>query len=73
MEERRLFQFGEKSFYEADVLWIRILFDAHISMLKGDIKSCLKDNHSCDQTSSWLKKFFSDVDPVGKALVNGCG
>ena len=73
-EERRLFQFGEKSFFEEGRFVDQDFILMHtFPLVKGEINSCLKDNHSIVISKEMAKKFFGDVDPIGKALVMDAG
>jgi predicted permease len=68
--ERRLFQAGEKGFYEEGrFVDVDFLLMHTYPLVKGDINSCLKDNHSIVISQKMSKKFFGDQDPIGKALV----
>jgi len=73
-EERRLFQLGEKSFYEKGRFVDQDFILMHtFPLVKGDINSCLKDNHAIAISESMARKFFGEVDPIGKALVMDAG
>jgi len=73
-EERRLFQYGEKSFYQQGRFVDQDFILMHtFPLAKGDINSCLKDIHSMVISKAMAKKFFADVDPVGKTLVMDAG
>lgn len=68
--ERRLFQSGQKSFYEEGRFVDPDFVLMHTyPLIKGDINSCLKDNHSIVISQKLAKKFFGDEDPMGKAFV----
>lgn len=68
--ERRLFQNGEKSFYEEGRFVDQDFILMHtFPLIKGDINSCLKDNHSIVISKAMAKKFFGESDPMGKAFV----
>jgi len=72
--ERRLFQFGEKSFYEEGRFVDPDFMLMHTyPLVKGDINSCLKDNHSIVISKRMASKFFGAEDPIGKALVMDAG
>jgi len=72
--ERRLFQIGEKSFYEEGRFVDQDFTLMHtFPLIKGDINSCLKDNHAIVISQAMAKKFFGDDDPLGKALVMDAG
>src|SRR5882672_8859203 len=72
--DRRLFQFGEKGFYEEGRFVDQDFMLMHtFPLAKGDINSCLKDNHSIVISKAMAKKFFGDVDPIGKTLVMDAG
>lgn len=68
-EERRLFTVGEKSFYEGgrfvdpDFL-LMFSFD----LMQGNNQTALNDNHSIVISEAMAKKFFGEVDPVGKII-----
>jgi putative ABC transport system permease protein len=67
--ERRLFQFGEKSFYEEGRFVDQDFILMHsFPLIKGDINSCLKDNHSIVISKAMAKKFFGESDPTGKVF-----
>lgn len=72
-EERRLFQFEEKSFYEGRFVDQDFILMHTFPLVKGDLASCLKDNHAIVISKSMAKKFFGDADPLGKALVMDAG
>jgi len=73
-EERRLFQFREKSFYEEGRFVDQDFILMHtFSLIKGEVSSCLKDTHSIVISKEMAKKLFGDVDPIGKALVMDAG
>lgn len=73
-EERRLFQFGEKNFYEVGRFVDQDFILMHtFPLVKGDINTCLKDIHSIVISKVMAKKFFGDDDPIGKALVMDAG
>lgn len=68
--ERRLFQSGQKSFYEEGRFVDTDFVLMHTyPLIKGDINTCLKDNHSIVISQKMAKKFFGDEDPIGKAFV----
>ncbi len=72
--DRRLFQFGEKGFYEEGRFVDQDFMLMHtFPLAKGDINSCLKDIHSIVICKAMAKKFFGDVDPIGKLLVMDAG
>ncbi|MBI1770751.1 MAG: ABC transporter permease [Bacteroidetes bacterium] len=72
--ERRLFQFGEKSFYEEGRFVDQDFILMHsYPLTKGDINSCLKDNHSIVISQKMADKFFGDQDPIGNAFVMDSG
>ncbi len=65
--ERRLFQFKEKNFYEEGRFVDQDFILMHSYPLsKGDINSCLMDNHSIVISQKMAKKFFGEEDPIGK-------
>src|SRR5260221_3342530 len=72
--ERRLFQFKEKSFYEEGRFVDQDCILMHsYPLAKGDLNSCLKDNHSILISRKMAKKFFGEEDPIGKAFVMDAG
>lgn len=72
--ERRLFQVREKSFYEEGRFVDPDFMLMHTyPLIKGDINTCLKDNHSIVISKKMAKKFFGEEDPMGKALVMDAG
>jgi putative ABC transport system permease protein len=69
-QERRLFQFKEKNFYEEGRFVDQDFTLMHTyPFLKGDVSNCLKDKHSIVISQKMAEKFFGSEDPVGKALV----
>jgi putative ABC transport system permease protein len=69
-EERRLFQFGEKNFYEVGRFVDPDFILMHtFPLVKGDINTCLKEMHSIVISKEMAKKFFGDIDPIGKSLI----
>jgi ABC-type antimicrobial peptide transport system permease subunit len=69
-ENRKLFQAGEKSFFEVGRFVDQDFILMHTFPLeKGDLNSCLKDMHSIVISKAMARKFFGDEDPLGKTLV----
>ncbi len=68
--DRALFKAGDKLLYEdgvyADSNYFQLL---KIPFLKGNPIGCMRGKHSIVLTQSTARKFFGDVDPMGKALV----
>jgi len=72
--ESRLFQVGEKNFYEDGRFVDQDFILMHTyPLIKGDINSCLKDIHSIVISQKMAKKFFGNEDPIGKTLVMNAG
>ncbi len=72
--ERRLFQIGEKGFYEEGRFVDQDFMLMHsYPLTKGDIHSCLKDIHSIVISQKMAKKFFGENDPMGKTFVMDSG
>jgi putative ABC transport system permease protein len=58
--------FTEKRFLAVDSNFLE-LFD--YEMKKGDAATCLQKTHSIVLTETTAKKYFGNIDPVGKYLV----
>jgi ABC-type antimicrobial peptide transport system permease subunit len=72
--DRRLFQFGEKGFYQAGRFVDQDFMLMHtFPLAQGDLATCLKGIHSIVISKPMAKKFFGDADPIGKALVMDAG
>jgi len=68
-EITRLFQLGEKSFYE-DGKYVDPDFLTMFTfpLVKGDAKSALNDKHSIVITEKMATKYFGSDDPIGKTI-----
>jgi putative ABC transport system permease protein len=60
--------FNEKYIYAVDSNFLDVF---SYPLLKGNPKSCLEETNSVVLTSSIAKKYFGDVDPMGKILFYG--
>ena len=60
--------FNEKYIYAVDSNFLEVF---SYPLLKGNPKSCLEETNSVVLTSSIAKKYFGDVDPMGKILFYG--
>ncbi|GHN03168.1 ABC transporter permease [Cytophagales bacterium WSM2-2] len=73
-EETRLFQVGEKNFYEKGRFVDQDFTMMHsYPLIKGDSKTCLKDIHSIVISQKMAQKFFGDDDAMGKTFVMDAG
>ena len=61
-------KFNEKYIYAVDSNFLEVF---SYPLLKGNPKSCLEETNSVVLTSSIAKKYFGDVDPMGKILFYG--
>lgn len=69
-QNRKLFKWGEKSFFEEGRFVDQDFILMHSFPLeKGDLTTCLKDVHSIVISKAMARKFFGDEDPIGKPLV----
>ncbi|MEO1052969.1 MAG: FtsX-like permease family protein [Bacteroidota bacterium] len=61
---------GDKRFYEDQFLFTDSSFFDIFSfkLIKGDKATALKDAHAVVLTESMARKYFGDVDPIGKTL-----
>lgn len=60
--------FNESNVYAVDSNFLEVL---SYPMQKGDPKTCLTETNSVVVTNSLAKKYFGDVDPIGKILFYG--
>ena len=67
---RRLFQAGEKTFYESDLYFVDPSFLTMFSfpLLKGDPETALSDPYSAVISERMAEKYFGEDDPIGKSL-----
>ena len=67
---RRTMQYGPNRFYESDYLFtdpeIFDIFD--FDLLRGDARTALNEPHTVVLTEAGARKYFGDVDPIGKIL-----
>ena len=60
--------FNEKNIYAVDANFLDVF---SYPLLKGNPKSCFEETNSIVLTNSIAKKYFGDVDPMGKILFYG--